>query len=445
MRIVPPLLRAMSVIESLQRNVNYMSENKFRVDEFIHEPKIDSLKLSGFGLQNSDLEELTPHLLSLESLRHLDLSDNDFTRVPEEFNQLSSLESLNLENNRLIALLEKMDGLVSLEELLLGQNSFEELPISIGSLPSLQVLEADRNQLKTLPEEIGDLKSLKTLKLWGNQIRELPASIGKLKKLNSLMISYNQLRSFPEEIAQLRQLVALRAERNLLNAIPDEFSNLKSLEQLNLWGNLIENVTPEIGKLKRLQKLVLDDNRISTLPESIAKIDTLEVLEVDGNPLATFPEEMDAAKGIASKKEDRMGEDVCLDTPYAEILHESKSKIDALISRAAIPTLALESPLFDSQKQVSILAHELEIISKFKDESNEIFKEKLSAHAELFLKELERGIGIILSDVSNKNQNDLNLAKFFTPKNLAQKSKQKMGTPTKNSIKRKPGGPNFKL
>ncbi|KAK5787071.1 hypothetical protein PVK06_041722 [Gossypium arboreum] len=94
----------------------------------------------------------------LSSLIHLDLSDNNFIRIPASLTRLSKLEFLQLSNCNICTLGEgdipsDISGLSSLRYLLLRGNNFISIPASIIRLSKIYSIRfSDCKMLKSLPE-----------------------------------------------------------------------------------------------------------------------------------------------------------------------------------------------------------------------------------------------------------------------------------------------------
>ncbi|XP_075628100.1 E3 ubiquitin-protein ligase LRSAM1 isoform X2 [Balearica regulorum gibbericeps] len=119
---------------------------------------------------------------------------------------------LIIHTNNLTSLVPKSCSLMSLitvKVLDLHNNQLASLPADIGQLTSLQVLNLERNLLKCLPQSIGDLAQLQMLNVKGNKLKELPATVSGLRSLRTLDISENVLQELPRVLAHIRTLETL--------------------------------------------------------------------------------------------------------------------------------------------------------------------------------------------------------------------------------------------
>ncbi|NXO54147.1 LRSM1 ligase, partial [Aramus guarauna] len=145
----------------------------------------------------------------------LDISKCELSEVPYgAFATCKVLQKkvLIIHTNNLTSLVPKSCSLMSLitvKVLDLHDNQLASLPADIGQLTSLQVLNLERNLLKCLPLSIGDLAQLQMLNVKGNKLKELPATVSGLRSLRTLDISENVLQELPRVLAHIRTLETL--------------------------------------------------------------------------------------------------------------------------------------------------------------------------------------------------------------------------------------------
>ncbi|NWV32893.1 LRSM1 ligase, partial [Grantiella picta] len=119
---------------------------------------------------------------------------------------------LIIHTNNLTSLVPKSCSLLSLitvKVLDLHDNQLASLPADIGQLTALQVLNLERNLLKSLPQSIGDLAQLQVLNVKDNKLRELPGTVSGLRSLRALDVSGNELQELPRLLAHIRTLQTL--------------------------------------------------------------------------------------------------------------------------------------------------------------------------------------------------------------------------------------------
>ncbi|XP_065504543.1 E3 ubiquitin-protein ligase LRSAM1 isoform X1 [Caloenas nicobarica] len=145
----------------------------------------------------------------------LDISKCELSEVPYgAFATCKVLQKkvLIIHTNNLTSLVPKSCNLLSLitvKVLDLHDNQLASLPADIGQLTSLQVLNLERNLLKCLPQSIGDLAQLQMLNVKGNKLKELPATVSGLRSLRTLDIRENVLQELPRVLAHVRTLETL--------------------------------------------------------------------------------------------------------------------------------------------------------------------------------------------------------------------------------------------
>ncbi|CAM9679235.1 unnamed protein product [Bubo scandiacus] len=145
----------------------------------------------------------------------LDISKCELSEVPYgAFATCKVLQKkvLIIHTNNLTSLVPKSCSLLSLitvKVLDLHDNQLASLPADIGQLTSLQVLNLERNLLKSLPQSIGDLAQLQMLNVKGNKLKDLPVTVSGLRSLRTLDISENVLQELPRVLAHIRALETL--------------------------------------------------------------------------------------------------------------------------------------------------------------------------------------------------------------------------------------------
>ncbi|KAM4647455.1 E3 ubiquitin-protein ligase LRSAM1 isoform 8-T9 [Amazona ochrocephala] len=145
----------------------------------------------------------------------LDISKCELSEVPYgAFATCKVLQKkvLIMHTNNLTSLVPKSCSLMSLvtvKVLDLHDNQLASLPADVGQLASLQVLNLERNLLKCLPQSIGDLAQLQMLNVKGNKLKDLPVTVSSLRSLRTLDISGNMVVELPRGLAHIRTLETL--------------------------------------------------------------------------------------------------------------------------------------------------------------------------------------------------------------------------------------------
>uniref|UniRef100_A0A9L0TSW9 E3 ubiquitin-protein ligase LRSAM1 n=1 Tax=Equus caballus TaxID=9796 RepID=A0A9L0TSW9_HORSE len=158
----------------------------------------------------------------------LDISKCELSEIP--FGVFATCKVLQkkvliVHTNHLTSLLPKSCSLLSLatiKVLDLHDNQLTALPDDIGQLTSLQVLNVERNQLTYLPRSIGNLTQLQTLNVKDNKLKELPDTLGELRSLRTLDISENEIQRLPQMLAHVRTLETLSLDASSMVYPPQE-------------------------------------------------------------------------------------------------------------------------------------------------------------------------------------------------------------------------------
>ncbi|XP_064435856.1 E3 ubiquitin-protein ligase LRSAM1 isoform X4 [Mirounga angustirostris] len=180
-------------------------------------------------------------LLSLITIKVLDLHDNQLSALPDDIGQLTALQTLYdgptccpasspvpfaPGSQLLLAFLPYCAGPLradlSSPFCLSGSSSVSpNVPENPPNLP-VKVLNVERNQLTYLPRSIGNLIQLQTLNVKDNKLKELPDTLGELRSLRTLDISENEMRRLPQLLAHVRALETLSLDASSMVYPPQE-------------------------------------------------------------------------------------------------------------------------------------------------------------------------------------------------------------------------------
>ncbi|KAB2050089.1 hypothetical protein ES319_A13G222200v1 [Gossypium barbadense] len=316
----------------------------------------DSLNLHGFcelrqlqtlaiinGKWNARLPECFSELISL---KHLDLSFNNFSGDISMLKNLSSLEHLDLSYNNFSRDLSVFKNLSSLKYLDLFFNNFFGNIYVFKNLMSLEFLDLSSNKFSGDISHFRSLTSLLELRLWNNSI-EIPSSLAplfNLSKLQNIYADNNMIYnaetekhsldtptfrfrsitlscsgdggSFPQSLNHQHDLQYV--DLSNINFKGDQFPNWllennEKLQKLNLANSSLSghfqlpstsrrgllyldvsnnsldgNIPNEIGaKLPSLKQLNMSNNLFSGgIPISIGDMISLEVLDLSNNKLS---------------------------------------------------------------------------------------------------------------------------------------------------------------
>ncbi|KAL9956290.1 hypothetical protein ACROYT_G037750 [Oculina patagonica] len=226
---------------------------------------------------------------SLCSIENLGIADNQLlgSPLPDSFGNVAgkTLKSLDLSANNISKLPDTMGELKKLEKLQLGSTICElerrafqngnwllTLPSSFGWMVNLQKLHLDENQLVELPESFGSLVNLEWVDFGQNRLQSLPPSFCSLARLWYLQLSQNYLKTLPDNFGNLTSLIELRLNNNYLTELPSSFANLTNLQTLDLFHNELSKIPKELLSLKNLLRLDLDKNKFKLKAAKVPKL-----------------------------------------------------------------------------------------------------------------------------------------------------------------------------
>ncbi|KAJ8647598.1 hypothetical protein MRB53_000621 [Persea americana] len=236
--------------------------------------------VTGLGLPNRSINASInfTSLISLSSLRNLDLSNNSFfnSSIPTSIGALSNLTHLNLSNSG-------FTGYVPVE--ISRIKSLESLDLSSTFLRSLSSLRFSSHDFEFV---VGNLSGLRELYLDGVNISSpAPKSLAGLANLRSLHLnSCNLTGDFPVLMFRLRNLETLDLSNNLhLKGSLPEFPQESRLQILSLSGtNFSGRLPSSFGNLRHLQRLELKGCKFSEgIPSSLGSISQLVHLDISHN------------------------------------------------------------------------------------------------------------------------------------------------------------------
>ncbi|CAK9153404.1 unnamed protein product [Ilex paraguariensis] len=262
------------------------------------------IKLDLFGMQ---LQGEINQLGNLSRLLHLDLGINNGLFVGD-LSWISGLHSLKyldmsgVDLSKIVNWLHEMNKLPSLSELLLSSCGLESVypSLSYVNFTSLTVLDLSSNLFKReVPNWLDNLStSLIYLQLRGNALQgQIPVALSNIHDLRYLNFYGNQLNgpipaSIGRQLEYKRNLKLVRSidlsSNNLFGSIPVELFGLFELRFLNMSHNRLVGEIPEnIGSMTTLECLDLSKNDLSgKIPESMSNMAFLDYLNLSYNYLS---------------------------------------------------------------------------------------------------------------------------------------------------------------
>ncbi|XP_059627612.1 receptor-like protein EIX1 [Cornus florida] len=251
--------------------------------------------------------KISPSLLELHHLKHLDLSVNDFngSRIPEFIGSFSRLKYLNLRETGFLGTIPNQFGNLSeLRYLDLRFNGYlsaksVEWVSHLSLLKYLDLSYVDLSEAIDWMEVTNKLPLLTELYLFDCELHSIiPPSLPLINSSASLAVVnllgnhltssiYNWLFNFNTSLADVELPF-----NNLQGPIPDAFGNLNSLALLQLSFNQLEGGIPKsLGNLSSLRTLDLSHNNLTGQISEFAHMlsggteKSLEILDLGGNRL----------------------------------------------------------------------------------------------------------------------------------------------------------------
>lgn len=270
----------------------------YSLQQALQDPQaVTSLYLDRIGLQ-----VVPEQLRQCTRLRHLDLSGNAISYLPDWLPKLPCLETLILRKNLIKNLRQDWSGFRSLRKLELSNNhltsirgtqlpeSLQELNLSNNRLqtlavsvfpPALRRLDVSHNSLRVLPD-LRACPELYWLQAYHNRLKTWPSLPSALQWLD---LGHNQLAALPQHWSAHRALQFLSLAQNAIPALPAGIGQCSSLRELDLSGNQLTKLPAGMAALSWLVKLSLNDNQLEQIPVVIQQLDLLDELSLAKNAL----------------------------------------------------------------------------------------------------------------------------------------------------------------
>ncbi|KAI3389836.1 hypothetical protein SNEBB_009193 [Seison nebaliae] len=269
-------------IDYSHSNLNSISD-----DIFVHSTTLKFLSLS-----SNNIEHLSEYLFRCELLIHLNISDNNLTRIPEEIGCLCQLKHLDFSRNRIVHVSNEIKNCQNLLSINGSVNPLEICPISFFELKNLKELYLTGCYLKELNEIGNGSNKLEILELRENRLNDLPSSLDRLTKLKRLDIGQNCFTQLPKVLSQFYSLEELFVDSNSLTSINISLHGLRRLTYLDCTKNRLQELGVSISFLTSLTHLYLSDNDLQSLPNDIGYLESLKYLNIENNEIIQLPESM---------------------------------------------------------------------------------------------------------------------------------------------------------
>ena len=151
--------------------------------------------------------EIQAEIGRLKHLNTLRLNGYDIKELPDGIAELQELEQLSIINCNLQSIPGGIFQLPKLKHIWLSGNALTQLPEAI-KLPELKNISLDKNQFKTLPEAIAKQPKLKSIDLQDNPLENLPAVYNTVKEIKLSMEDKLRLLSYDYQGADGKGLVS---------------------------------------------------------------------------------------------------------------------------------------------------------------------------------------------------------------------------------------------
>ncbi|XP_052868495.1 chaoptin [Anopheles cruzii] len=296
-RILPGYLRPaeLSLVRlELQHNwLAYVTR-----DLFGNMPQLQWLDLSA----NQIVEVEHDALRNARKLQVLNLSQNGLQEIPAElFRSAYSLRVLDLAHNSLKYLPDNLVISEGLERLDVSHNQFTKIPVTaLSNLAAMALCELDLSHnhigaihsvdLSNKFRVSCSLRALSWLDLSHNRLVRLDdAAFATLPRLEVLDLSHNdELEVMGKAFVGVEaSLIELRLANVSLSAVP-ELSN-PSLRSLKIAHNNLPSIPPELAaNISSLRELDLSDNDLTNVPLITHSLPYLKYLYLSGNPITTL-------------------------------------------------------------------------------------------------------------------------------------------------------------
>ena len=242
----------------------------------------------------STLEESA--LADLVNLVELNLSFNQFTRLPQTLDRLASLEVFSCTDNMLASLPPNCFGkALRLRECNLHNNNLKDLPNDLWLCASIEVINLSSNLLELLPSPPSNWESATF------SPQEPPrkfSTVSGVSAISGITTSSDKSRRVPPAGISLKSLFL--ADNRLTEDVFHQIALFSNLRVLNVsFNDIVEVPSYTLRRCDKLEQLYLSGNKLTSLPsEDLELLQNLRVLHLNGNRLQTLPSELGSIKNL---------------------------------------------------------------------------------------------------------------------------------------------------
>ena len=296
-------------------------------DTLINRLTVKAVEISGeeydriieMNLSGLELDNLPSSIGGLQYLEELDLSNNNFSDLPEELCEVyDNGVVLNVENNLLcdptgithcilnevtvdfekqnciqVKHDQEMDFLLQF----INENNLDSISATIFDNVTWSWADTD----SALTNDAKQIERIVEIKWINHGILSIPGTIYHLEFLTQLELEENELSILPTELKWLNNLQNLQIHDNLLVALPEFIGDMNKLISLDIHNNLLTSLPNSVANLQNLTFLNVGNNKLNVLPENLCGLAELQEINIECNDLDLTSED------VASCFEDLLG------------------------------------------------------------------------------------------------------------------------------------------
>lgn len=229
------------------------------------------IDLTLLDLSNNELSEIKRDIRRLNGLKILRMSNNRITNVEEGILELINLQELELKKNRLESLFDnihnsafKWNKMVILD---LSMNNFRRVPAFISTLQTLRILQMNFNQIESIDLLFnGELKSLEVMNFSNNKIDNVSEKIFELQTLQFINLENNNLSKIPTIIGFM-SITNIQIDGNPIKQIRRNILEKGAVEILNFLRDRHSGEIPNISNNVKKHEPVSKNQEIKIFKE----------------------------------------------------------------------------------------------------------------------------------------------------------------------------------
>ncbi len=202
---LPPGIAKMAKLRSLDASENELDAVGF--DDWSGLVSLVSVDLSRNKLRAID----SSFIFECPMLQCCDLSQNKLVEIkpPKHTTVSTSLRNLDLSCNEISKVAKEVFGKTCLRRLDLSDNKIGVLPPEVSNLQnSLEWLNLDKNKIRALPDTLCEMRRLRFISICHNQLTERPEVLKSVQGLKSWQMGFNPIKETESREAWRKRLLA---------------------------------------------------------------------------------------------------------------------------------------------------------------------------------------------------------------------------------------------